>query len=133
MDELAKYRHAQATWDTLVMAVRLPPDPRIVVTTTPRPIPIIKSLMADPSTHVTKGTIYENRDNLSEKFFNRLIRRYEGTYLGQQELEGQLISDRPGARVGSSDAGAEPRGVCAGHGAPRRRSRPAWKCRYRNV
>jgi len=97
VDELAKYRHAQATWDTLVMAVRLPPDPRIVVTTTPRPIPIIKSLMADPSTHVTKGTIYENRDNLSEKFFNRLIRRYEGTYLGQQELEGQLISDRPGA------------------------------------
>ena len=97
VDELAKYRHAQATWDTLVMAVRLPPDPRIVVTTTPRPIPIIKMLVGDPSTHVTTGTSYDNRANLSEKFFERLIRRYEGTYLGQQELEGLLISDRPGA------------------------------------
>jgi phage terminase large subunit-like protein len=97
IDELAKYDQAQAVWDTLAMAVRLPPDPRIVITTTPRPIPIIKELMADRSTHVTSGSIYDNKSNLSDKFFERLIRRYEGTYLGQQELEGLLISDRPGA------------------------------------
>ena len=97
VDELAKYSKAQDLWDTLVMAVRLPPNPRIVVTTTPRPIPIIRSLVADKSTHVTSGSSYDNRANLSEKFFNRLISRYEGTYLGQQELQGLLINDRPGA------------------------------------
>jgi phage terminase large subunit-like protein len=97
IDELAKYDQAQAVWDTLVMAVRLPPDPRIVVTTTPRPIPIIKQLVSDESTHVTSGSIYDNKTNLSGKFFERLIKRYEGTYLGQQELEGLLISDRPGS------------------------------------
>lgn len=97
IDELAKYNQAQDVWDTLVMAVRLPPNPRIVVTTTPRPIPILKRLLTDPTTHVTQGSIYENRTNLSEKFFERLIKRYEGTYLGQQELEGLLISERAGA------------------------------------
>ena len=97
VDELAKYDKAQETWDTLVMGVRLPPNPRIVVTTTPRPIPLLKRLMDDPSTHVTHGTIYDNRTNLSDKFFGRLIKRYEGTYLGQQELQGLMITDRPGA------------------------------------
>lgn len=97
IDELAKYDHAQEVWDTLAMAVRLPPDPRIVVTTTPRPIPIIKQLISDPTTHLTSGSIYDNKTNLSDKFFERLVGRYEGTYLGQQELEGLLISDRPGA------------------------------------
>jgi phage terminase large subunit-like protein len=97
IDELAKYDQAQEVWDTLAMAVRLPPEPRIVVTTTPRPTPIIKSLVEDRATHVTQGSIYDNRSNLSEKFFERLIKRYEGTYLGQQELEGLLISDRPGS------------------------------------
>lgn len=97
IDELAKYTQAQEVWDTLVMAVRLPPNPRIVVTTTPRPIPILKQLLDDPATHLTQGSIYDNRTNLSEKFFDRLIKRYEGTYLGQQELEGLMVSDRPGA------------------------------------
>jgi phage terminase large subunit-like protein len=97
IDELAKYDRAQETWDTLVMAVRLPTDPRIVVTTTPRPISIIKTLMDDPACRVTHGSIYDNRSNLSGKFFERLVKRYEGTYLGQQELEGLLITDRPGA------------------------------------
>ena len=97
IDELAKYDRAQETWDTLVMAVRLPTDPRIVVTTTPRPISIIKRLIDDPACLVTHGSIYDNRSNLSGKFFERLVKRYEGTYLGQQELEGLLITDRPGA------------------------------------
>jgi len=53
--------------------------------------------MDDPATHITHGSIYDNRTNLSAKFFERLIKRYEGTYLGRQELEGLLITDRPGA------------------------------------
>jgi phage terminase large subunit-like protein len=97
VDELAKFRFAQETWDTLVMSVRLPPDPRIVITTTPRPIPLVKQLITEKTTHVTTGTTFENQTNLSGKFFDRLITRYEGTYLGKQELEGRLISDRPGA------------------------------------
>ena len=97
VDELAKYKKAQDVWDMLSMGVRLPPNPRIVVTTTPRAIPIIRNLVDDPNCHVTTGSSYDNRANLSPKFFQHLVSRYEGTYLGQQELEGLLISDRPGA------------------------------------
>ena len=97
VDELAKYRKAEEVWDMLMMGVRLPPNPQVVVTTTPRAIPIIRKLYDDPNCHVTTGSSYDNRANLSPKFFDRLVKRYEGTYLGQQELEGLLISDRPGA------------------------------------
>src|SRR3990172_170216 len=96
-DELAKWRYADQAWDMLQFGLRLGDDPRQIVTTTPRPIEIIKQLMADPSTVTTRGVTTENRFNLSEKFIKRITARYEGTRLGRQELSGEILDDVPGA------------------------------------
>jgi phage terminase large subunit-like protein len=95
-DELAAWRRPE-TWDQLLMGLRLGNDPRVVVTTTPRPTKIIKALMADASTHLTKGTSYDNRANLAPAFFTAIIKRYEGTRLGRQELNAEVLEDAPGA------------------------------------
>lgn len=96
-DELAKWRYADQAWDMLQFGLRLGDDPRQIVTTTPRPIQIIKDLMADPATVTTRGVTTENRYNLSEKFIKRITARYEGTRLGRQELSGEILDDVPGA------------------------------------
>lgn len=97
VDELAKFKYPVDTWDNLVMGLRLGERPQAVVTTTPRPIPVIKQLVADETTHVTTGSTYENVANLSPVFIREVMRRYEGTRLGQQELYGAIMSDTPGA------------------------------------
>ena len=96
-DEVAKWRYAQETWDMLQFGLRLGDDPRQVVTTTPRPIKLLKELMADPSTVVTRGVTTDNRSNLPKKFFDKIIRRYRGTRLGRQELSAEILDDVPGA------------------------------------
>jgi len=95
-DELASWRRPES-WDMLLFGLRLGDDPRAVVTTTPRPTKEIKGLIADPMTHVTTGSTYENRENLAEAFFEQIIRKYEGTRLGRQELLAEIIDDNPGA------------------------------------
>ncbi|MGE3783623.1 MAG: DNA-packaging protein [Alphaproteobacteria bacterium] len=95
-DELAAWRHP-AAWDMLMLGLRLGRDPRAVVTTTPRPTQLIKTLLADPMVAVTRGRTAENRDNLATAFLEQIVRHYEGTRLGRQELEGELIEDVPGA------------------------------------
>jgi phage terminase large subunit-like protein len=95
-DELASWRYPDA-WDMLLFGLRLGPCPRVVVTTTPRPTKLIKELRKDASTVVTKGTTYDNRDNLAPAFYSRIINRYEGTRLGRQELKGELLEDNPNA------------------------------------
>lgn len=97
VDELAKYKYPQETWDNLELGLRLGRQPRVVVTTTPRPIKIIKTLLADPQTHVTGGNTYENYQNLAPAFVQRVVKKYEGTRLGQQELHAKLLEDTPGA------------------------------------
>src|SRR4030067_847265 len=111
-DELAKWRYADQAWDMLQFGLRLGDDPRQIVTTTPRPIEIIKQLMADPSTVTTRGVTTENRFNLSEKFIKRITARYEGTRLGRQELSGGILDAAPG--WGSPAAVSV---LWAGHGA----------------
>ena len=96
VDELAKYRYASETWDMLELTMR-EGDPRVFVTTTPRPIPIIRHLLADAGTVVTRGSTYENAANLPQKFLERIRERYEGTRLGRQELFAELLDDNPGA------------------------------------
>jgi phage terminase large subunit-like protein len=96
-DELAKWRHAQATWDQLQFGLRLGARPRQCVTTTPRPIAIVKALMQDSDTVVTRGTSRENLANLAPAFIRRIIKRYEGTRLGRQELDAEILEDLPGA------------------------------------
>jgi phage terminase large subunit-like protein len=96
-DELAKWRYAEAAFDMLQFGLRLPPRPRQMITTTPRPIPLIKRLIADPSTVVTHATTHANARNLSPEFLRAVVARYAGTRLGRKELEAEILEDRPGA------------------------------------
>lgn len=97
VDELAKFRRPDETWDQLQFGLRLGRNPQTVITTTPKPIPLIKRLAADPTTLLLTGTTAENRANLSEKFIRTVIKRYEGTRLGRQELLAEILGDVPGA------------------------------------
>jgi phage terminase large subunit-like protein len=96
-DELGKWRHAEAAWDMLQFGLRLGARPRQVVTTTPRPIPLIKRLVADAAsgrTAVSRATSADNASNLAPGFLAGVVDRYIGTRLGRQELLGELIEDR---------------------------------------
>jgi phage terminase large subunit-like protein len=95
-DELAAWRYPE-TLDMLLMGLRLGQRPRVAIATTPRPTPVIRKLTSDPTCHVTRGTTYENRENLAPSFFDQVIRRYEGTRLGRQELNAELLEDVEGA------------------------------------
>lgn len=97
VDELAKYKKAEETWDMLEFTMRSGSDPRKLITTTPRNIPIIKRIMEDKATVVTRGTTAENRENLAQTFLDRVYDRYQGTRLGRQELSGEILEDVPGA------------------------------------
>ncbi len=96
-DELCKWRHPAATWDMLQFGLRLGARPRQVVTTTPRPLPLLKAVMARNDTVTVRAATQLNRDNLAPAFFDAVIARYAGTRLGRQELEAEIIDDRPGA------------------------------------
>jgi len=97
VDELAKFKYVQDTWDQLQFGLRLGIHPKQIVTTTPRPIPIIKQLINDPRTTITRGRTYDNAANLAESAVQFLKERYGGTRLGRQELEGEVLEDVPGA------------------------------------
>lgn len=108
-DELAKWRRPQETWDMLQFGLRLGAAPRQVVTTTPRPIPLIKALLTDARTAVTRVATAANAANLAPSFLDAIVGRYRGTRLGRQELEAELLEDRPDALW--------PRGVIERHRA----------------
>jgi phage terminase large subunit-like protein len=97
VDELAKFQYAQETWDQLQFGLRLGEHPRQIVTTTPRPIPIIRKLINDDTCKVTRGRTYDNAANLASPFLKQIEDRYGGTRLGRQELEGEVLDDMPGA------------------------------------
>jgi phage terminase large subunit-like protein len=96
-DELAKWRHADAAFDMLQFALRLGEHPRQVITTTPRPSALIKRLLTDPHTAVTRAPTRANAYNLSAAFLDTITARYAGTRLGRQELDGDIVEDRPDA------------------------------------
>lgn len=95
-DELAAWRNPEA-WDMLQMGLRLGGDPRTVVTTTPKPVRLIRDLLQDTTVMVSRGTTYENRRHLAASFLRQVVKRYEGTRLGRQELEAELLLDPVGA------------------------------------
>lgn len=95
-DELASWNYPEA-WDMLMFGLRLGSDPRVVVTTTPKPLPLIRELLKAKSTVVTRGSTYENRANLAPAFLSEIVTKYEGTRLGRQELNAELLDDVPGA------------------------------------
>jgi predicted phage terminase large subunit-like protein len=97
VDELAKYAYPQDTWDNLQFGLRLGDRPRACVKTTPRPIPIIRKIMADVGTHITRGSTFDNAANLPDRFLTTVRDKYEGTRLGRQELYAEVLDDLPGA------------------------------------
>jgi phage terminase large subunit-like protein len=97
VDELAKFRYMQETWDQLQFGLRLGVHPKALVTTTPRPLPLIKRLLSDPGTAITRGATLDNQANLAANTVKQLYERYGGTRLGRQELEGEILHDVPGA------------------------------------
>lgn len=109
-DELAKWRYAQETWDQLQFGLRLGKHPRQLVTTTPRPIGVIRKLINDPTVTVTRGRTYDNAANLAGPFLKQVEERYAGTRLGRQELDGEVLDDMPGALWNRDiiDAGRKP-------------------------
>lgn len=96
-DEVASWEKPQETWDMLQMGARLGDWVRGVVTTTPRPIPLIKNLIERDSVVVTRGSSHENFDNLARSYREELLENYEGTRLGRQELHGEILIDNPHA------------------------------------
>jgi phage terminase large subunit-like protein len=96
-DELAKWKRGEEAWDMLQFGMRLGDDPRCCVTTTPRNAPVLTNLLAQSSTVKTHAPTSANRANLAKGFMEEVQRRYEGTRLGRQELEGVLLQDAEGA------------------------------------
>lgn len=96
-DEFGKWRYQRETWDQLQFGLRLGDDPRVAIATTPRPTPLMKEVVLDPTTIVTTGTTFDNEENLAPKFLRRVRTQYEGTRIGRQELAGELLDDTPGA------------------------------------
>jgi phage terminase large subunit-like protein len=96
-DELAKWRRADDVFDMLQFGLRLGARPRQLITTTPRPTKLIKRLIADPRTAVTRAATHANAEFLSPAFLAEIVDRYDGTRLGRQEIMGEIIEDRPDA------------------------------------
>lgn len=96
-DELAAWNYLEAAWDNLMFGFRLGSNPRGVITTTPKPLKILRQIIADKNTVVTRGSSYENRSNLAPAFFDAIVTKYEGTRIGRQELDAEILDDVPGA------------------------------------
>jgi phage terminase large subunit-like protein len=100
-DEIATWKYPES-WSMLQFGLRLGKQPRVVVTTTPRPVQIIRDLQrrhaaGDKTIAITRGRTNDNRENLAATFLAEIERRYGGTRLGRQELNGELLEDIPGA------------------------------------
>lgn len=96
-DELAAWQYLEEAWANVEMILREGRDPKLVVTTTPRPIKLLREILADPSTVVRRWSTYANAANLAPAFLEKMRRRYEGTRLGRQELHGEILEDVEGA------------------------------------
>lgn len=96
-DELCKWRYAQEAWDNLQFGLRLGEHPKQIVTTTPRPIRLLKEIIVRSDTAITKGSTMENLVNLAPPFKKQVVDRYLNTRLGKQELYAEILDDVPGA------------------------------------
>ena len=95
-DELAAWDKPE-TWDMAMLALRIGSNPRAMITTTPRPTRLIRNLVDNPETLVTRGSTYDNRENLAPQFLDAILRRYEGTRIGRQEIYAEVLEDVEGA------------------------------------
>jgi phage terminase large subunit-like protein len=96
-DELAAWSRLEETWINLEMTLRAGDDPRRVITTTPKPRALLRRLVDDPTTVVTRGRTLDNEINLAPSYVGRLLRTYGGTSIGRQELDAELLDEADGA------------------------------------
>ena len=90
LEELSSWNHPQENWDMSAFGLRLGAKPQRIITSTPKPIQIVRNLINDKRTTVIRGSTYDNKKNLPDSFFEEL-QKYEGTNLGQQELYGEVL------------------------------------------
>jgi len=96
-DEFCAWAYPQDTLSNLRLTLRLGKTPRLVITTTPKPLPALKNLMAEPGVVISKATTKDNEKNLSPAFIRSIYEIYGGTRLGRQELNGEILEDLEGA------------------------------------
>jgi len=100
-DELCAWKYDEETWDNMGFGLRLKPadgtPPRVLITTTPKPTKLLKKIMNDPYTHITRGSTYDNQANLASGFIRKMRDTYEGTRLGAQELHADVLEEQEGA------------------------------------
>jgi phage terminase large subunit-like protein len=96
-DELCSWTKQEECWDMLQFGLRLGTNPRAFISTTPRPQPLLKTLLTMPECITTRATTFDNASNLAQPFIEQIAARYKGTRLGRQELEGELLEDIEGA------------------------------------
>ncbi len=98
-DELCAWEpnRQQDAWDNLEFGNRIGTNPQMVITTTPKPEKLLRTLLKDPTTHITTGTTYENKANLAGSFLKHVVKKYEGTKRGRQELLAELLNELDGA------------------------------------
>lgn len=96
-DELAAWKYLRDTWDMAMFGLRLGSDPRKMVTTTPRPLALLREIMADPATMVSRGSTFDNAAHLAPSFLASIRKTYEGTRLGRQELFAEILEEAEGA------------------------------------
>lgn len=96
-DELAAWRYLEETWDQLLYGLRLGDNPNIIVTTTPKPVGLVRELVAAPDTMVSRASTFDNAHNLPAKILKKLREKFEGTRLGRQELQAEILDDNPNA------------------------------------
>ena len=94
-DELAAWKYLRETWDMAMFGLRLGDRPQVCITTTPKPLPLIREIMKDPDTVIVRGSTFDNKANLASTFISNIVRKYEGTRLGRQELEAEILDDLP--------------------------------------
>jgi phage terminase large subunit-like protein len=96
-DEIGKWRYADETWSNLLFGLRSGARPRVLATTTPRATALLRRLLEDPATALTRAATRANAYNLAPDFLSSISRAYGGTRLGRQELDGELIAERDDA------------------------------------
>lgn len=96
-DELAAWKYLRDTWDMAVFGHRLGPRPQTMITTTPKPLALLREILADRGTVLSRGSTFDNTPHLARKFLDKVRRDYEGTRLGRQELFAEILEEAEGA------------------------------------
>ncbi|MEE7478440.1 DNA-packaging protein [Methylobacterium hispanicum] len=96
-DELAAWKYLRETWDMAMFGLRLGAAPQVCITTTPKPLAVLREIMAAATTAITRGSTRDNRANLAPSFLTQIVAKYEGTRLGRQELDAEIMTEAQGA------------------------------------